>query len=169
MTLRIALAQDNFLVGSIPENAQKVRLLAQQAKTQQSDIIVFPELCLTGYPPEDLLFRPSLTPRINEALASLADIRDIVLVLGYPKMMSGQLYNMAGAWLNGECLLEYAKQKLPNYQVFDEKRYFVEGNQSSVFTYKNVCIALTICEDIWHSEPIGLDASRAPPGLRDLV
>ena len=154
MTLRIALAQDNFLVGGIPENAQKIRLLAQRAKAQESDMIVFPELCLTGYPPEDLLFRPSLTPRIDEALASLADIRDIVLVLGYPKMVSGQLYNMAGAWLNGECLLEYAKQKLPNYQVFDEKRYFVEGNKSSVFTYKNVCIALTICEDIWHDEPV---------------
>lgn len=154
MTLRIALAQDNFLVGSIPENAQKVRLLAQQAKTQQSDIIVFPELCLTGYPPEDLLFRPSLTPRINEALASLADIRDIVLVLGYPKVVQGQLYNMAGAWLNGQCLVEYAKQKLPNYQVFDEKRYFGEGDTASTFCHKNVCITLTICEDIWHDDPV---------------
>ena len=154
MTLRIALAQDNFLVGSIPENAQKVRLLAQQAKAQQSDIIVFPELCLTGYPPEDLLFRPSLTPRINEALASLADIRDIVLVLGYPKVVQGQLYNIAGAWLNGQCLVEYAKQKLPNYQVFDEKRYFVEGQSASTFSYKNTCIALTVCEDIWHEQPV---------------
>ena len=154
MTLRIALAQDNFLVGSIPENAQKVRLLAQQAKAQQSDIIVFPELCLTGYPPEDLLFRPSLTPRINDALASLADIRDIVLVLGYPKVVQGQLYNIAGAWLNGQCLVEYAKQKLPNYQVFDEKRYFVEGQSASAFSYKNTCIALTVCEDIWHAEPV---------------
>ena len=154
MTLRIALAQDNFLVGSIPENAQKVRLLAQQAKAQQSDIIVFPELCLTGYPPEDLLFRPSLTPRINDALSSLADIRDIVLVLGYPKIVQGQLYNMAGAWLNGQCLVEYAKQKLPNYQVFDEKRYFVEGQSASTFSYKNTCIALTVCEDIWHDEPV---------------
>ena len=154
MTLRIALAQDNFLVGSIPENAQKVRLLAQQAKAQRSDIIVFPELCLTGYPPEDLLFRPSLTPRINDALASLADIRDIVLVLGYPKIVQGQLYNMAGAWLNGQCLVEYAKQKLPNYQVFDEKRYFVEGQSASAFSYKNTCIALTVCEDIWHDEPV---------------
>ena len=154
MTLRIALAQDNFLVGSIPENAQKVRLLAQQAKAQQSDIIVFPELCLTGYPPEDLLFRPSLTLRIKEALASLADIRDIVLVLGYPKVVQGQLYNIAGAWLNGQCLVEYAKQKLPNYQVFDEKRYFVEGQSASAFSYKNTCIALTVCEDIWHDEPV---------------
>lgn len=154
MTLRIALAQDNFLVGGIPENAQKVRLLAQQAKAQRSDIIVFPELCLTGYPPEDLLFRPSLTLRIKDALASLADIRDIVLVLGYPKIVQGQLYNMAGAWLNGQCLVEYAKQKLPNYQVFDEKRYFVEGQSASTFSYKNTCIALTVCEDIWHDEPV---------------
>ena len=154
MTLRIALAQDNFLVGGIPENAQKVRLLAQQAKAQRSDIIVFPELCLTGYPPEDLLFRPSLTLRIKEALASLADIRDIVLVLGYPKIVQGQLYNMAGAWLNGQCLVEYAKQKLPNYQVFDEKRYFVEGQSASACSYKNTCIALAVCEDIWHEQPV---------------
>lgn len=154
MTLRIALAQNNFLVGGITENAQKVRLLAQQAQAERSDIIVFPELCLTGYPPEDLLFRPSLTLRVNDALASLADIQDIILVLGYPKINAGQLYNMAGAWLNGQCLVEYAKQKLPNYQVFDEKRYFAEGHESAIFHYKNTTIALTICEDIWHDEPI---------------
>lgn len=154
MTLRIALAQNNFLVGGIAENAQKIRLLAQQAKAARCDIVVFPELCLTGYPPEDLLFRPSLTPRINDALASLADIKDIILVLGYPKMILGQLYNMAGAWLNGQCLVEYAKQKLPNYQVFDEKRYFAEGHESALFQFKNTTIALTICEDIWHDEPV---------------
>ncbi len=154
MMLRIALAQSNFFVGDIPANTQKVRQLAELAKQQGSEVIVFPELCLTGYPPEDLLLRPSLTPRIERALASLADVTDIILVLGYPKERDGQLYNMAGAWLNGECLAEYAKQKLPNYQVFDEKRYFAAGQQSCVFKYKNTRIALTICEDIWHPEPI---------------
>lgn len=154
MTLRIALAQDNFLVGDIPHNTAKVRQLSAAAKAQGCDLIVFPELCLTGYPPEDLLLRPSLTPRIEQALADLADIECIVLVLGYPKTIAGQLYNMAGAWLEGVCLAEYAKQKLPNYQVFDEKRYFSAGKQACVFDYKNTRLGLTICEDIWHPEPV---------------
>jgi NAD+ synthase (glutamine-hydrolysing) len=85
MTLRIAFAQHNFLVGDIVKNTAKVRHLAQQAQAQDCDVLVFPELCLTGYPPEDLLLRASLALRIEYALQSLTDIRDIVLVLGYPK------------------------------------------------------------------------------------
>ena len=152
MTLRIAFAQHNFVVGAITENSHKVRQLAEQAKQQGAEMIVFPELCLTGYPPEDLLLRPSLTIRIEQALQSLADIKNIVLVLAYPKMIAGQLFNMAGVWLNGQCLGEYAKQKLPNYQVFDEKRYFSAGTQGFYFDYKGQKIALAICEDIWHDE-----------------
>jgi NAD+ synthase (glutamine-hydrolysing) len=154
MTLRIAFAQHNFLVGDIVKNTAKVRHLAQQAQAQDCDVLVFPELCLTGYPPEDLLLRASLALRIERALQSLADIRDIVLVLGYPKRINGQLFNMAGAWLNGECLVEYAKQKLPNYQVFDERRYFEHGNYAATFNYKGHRIGLNICEDIWHPEPV---------------
>lgn len=154
MTLRIAFAQHNFLVGDIVKNTAKVRHLAQQAQAQDCDVVIFPELCLTGYPPEDLLLRASLALRIERALQSLADIRDIVLVLGYPKRINGQLFNMAGAWLNGECLVEYAKQKLPNYQVFDERRYFEHGNYAATFNYKGHRIGLNICEDIWHPEPV---------------
>lgn len=154
MTLRLAFAQHNFLVGGITQNAEKIRQLAQQAQAQQCDVIVFPELCVTGYPPEDLLLRPSLSLRVEQALLSLADIKDIVLILGYPKQVNGQLFNMAGAWLNGTLLAEYAKQQLPNYQVFDEKRYFSAGTQSVVFEYRQQRIALNICEDIWHNQPI---------------
>lgn len=154
MTLRLAFAQHNFLVGGITQNAEKIRQLAQQAQAQQCDVIVFPELCVTGYPPEDLLLRPSLSLRVEQALLSLADIKDIVLILGYPKQVNGQLFNMAGAWLNGTLLAEYAKQHLPNYQVFDEKRYFSAGTQSVVFEYRQQRIALNICEDIWHNQPI---------------
>ena len=154
MTLRIAFAQHNFLVGDIVKNTAKVRHLAQQAQVQDCDVVVFPELCLTGYPPEDLLLRSSLALRIEHALQSLTDIRDIVLVLGYPKRIDGQLFNMAGAWLNGECLVEYAKQKLPNYQVFDERRYFEHGTHAATFDYKGHRIGLNICEDIWHPEPV---------------
>lgn len=152
MTLRIAFAQHNFIVGAITQNSDKVRQLAEQAKQQDADIIVFPELCLTGYPPEDLLLRPSLKIRIEQALQSLTDIKNIVLVLAYPKLIEGQLFNVAGVWLNGQCLGEYAKQKLPNYQVFDEKRYFSAGTQGFSFDYKNQKVALAICEDIWHDE-----------------
>ncbi|MCC6374457.1 MAG: NAD+ synthase [Moraxellaceae bacterium] len=154
MTLRIAFAQHNFLVGDIVKNTAKVRHLAQQAQAQDCDVLVFPELCLTGYPPEDLLLRASLALRIEHALQSLTDIRDIVLVLGYPKRIEGQLFNMAGVWLNGECLTEYAKQKLPNYQVFDERRYFEHGTHAAIFDYKGYRIGLNICEDIWHQEPV---------------
>ncbi|MFO1374984.1 MAG: NAD+ synthase [Agitococcus sp.] len=164
MTLRIAFAQHNFVVGAITENSHKVRQLAEQAKQQGAEMIVFPELCLTGYPPEDLLLRPSLTIRIEQALQSLADIKNIVLVLAYPKMIAGQLFNMAGVWLNGQCLGEYAKQKLPNYQVFDEKRYFSAGTQGFYFDYKGQKIALAICEDIWHDE-VAIQAKNAKTDL----
>jgi NAD+ synthase (glutamine-hydrolysing) len=86
--------------------------------------IVFPELCLTGYPPEDLLLRPSLALRIEGCFGESSRHSRYCLSARLSQNVHGQLFNMAGAWLNGECLTEYAKQKLPNYQVFDERRYF---------------------------------------------
>ncbi|PTQ90670.1 NAD+ synthase [Agitococcus lubricus] len=154
MSVRIAVVQANFIVGDIVHNTQLVSQFAAQAKGQGAQILLCPELCLTGYPPEDLLLRPSLAVRIAQALAQLATIRDILLVVGYPKAIDGVLYNMAGAWFNGQCLAEYAKQKLPNYQVFDEKRYFSAGHQSGVFSFAGVQIGLSVCEDIWHPEPL---------------
>jgi NAD+ synthase (glutamine-hydrolysing) len=104
MALHIAFAQHNFVVGAIEQNSEKIRQLAQHATQQGANLIVFPELCLTGYPPEDLLLRPSLNIRIEQALQSLSDIKNIVLVLGYPKRVGDELLNVAGAWLNGQCL-----------------------------------------------------------------
>lgn len=155
-SLVIALAQLNTLVGDIPGNTQQVIIFAQRAMAElHADVVVFPELTLTGYPPEDLLLRPSLDLRIESALAQLQAARlPIAIVVGYPKRVNGQLLNMAGVIQAGILIAEYAKQCLPNYQVFDEKRYFAAGSQPCIFNVKGVPTALTICEDIWHPEPM---------------
>ncbi|MGH8493749.1 MAG: NAD+ synthase [Moraxellaceae bacterium] len=153
-SLRIALAQADFLVGDIPGNMARVLELAQRARDElRADIVLFPELCLIGYPPEDLLLRPSLDGRIATALSRLAALSGITVVLGYPGRRDGALRNLAGVFRDGECLAEYAKQELPNYQVFDEKRYFKPGTQAAVFEIKGHKLALSICEDIWHAGP----------------
>jgi len=153
--LNICMAQLNLLVGDIAGNTERVIQSAEQACAQGADVIVYPELTLTGYPPEDLLLRPSLEPRIHDALEHIAQANlSIYMVLGYPKRIDGQLYNMAGVFFEGACLFEYAKHHLPNYQVFDEKRYFQEGQGDNLLTIKGVPTALSICEDIWHPGPM---------------
>jgi len=155
-SLIIALAQLNTHVGDIPGNTQKVIQFAQRAASElTADAIVFPELTLTGYPPEDLLLRPSLDLRIERALADIVNANlPLAVVVGYPKRIEGKLFNMAGVIQEGKLVAEYAKQCLPNYQVFDEKRYFVAGKQACVFDLKGLPAAVTICEDIWFPEPM---------------
>ncbi|GGN27003.1 MULTISPECIES: NAD+ synthase [Marinomonas] len=156
MTLRIAMAQLDMLVGDITKNTQSVIDAACKARDEEhADVVVFPELTLTGYPPEDLLLRPSLDQRIESALATLlAEIRDIYVVVGYPRRIDGELFNCAGVIYQGDLLVEYAKQKLPNFLVFDDKRYFSEGREAGLVDIKGVKVGLSICEDIWHPEPI---------------
>jgi NAD+ synthase (glutamine-hydrolysing) len=154
--LRLILAQINTLVGDIPGNTAKVLELARRSMAQgKLDAMVFPELTLTGYPPEDLLLRPSLALRVERALDELmAANLPVALVIGYPRVKDGQLYNMAGVIAEGKLIAEYAKQCLPNYQVFDEKRYFVAGDKPCVFDLNGVPTALSVCEDIWFPEPM---------------
>lgn len=152
--LNIALAQLNPLVGDIPGNLEKIKESIAIAEGD-ADVIVFPELMLTGYPPEDLLLRPSLDVRVDVALVELAGCsQDITVVVGYPRRRGGVLLNMAGVFHNGKLIAEYAKQHLPNYQVFDEKRYFAEGDEPCVVEIGGVKAAVTICEDIWHPQPM---------------
>lgn len=154
MTLRVALVQDRFPVGDIPGNTQKVLERAQAAIDEGADLVVFPELTLAGYPPEDLLLRPSLGLRINDALEAIrAAALPIGIVVGYPEREQGALYNKAMLIDRGEVIADYRKQHLPNYQVFDEKRYFTKGTETCVFDYKGARLALTICEDIWYDGP----------------
>jgi NAD+ synthase (glutamine-hydrolysing) len=155
--LNIALAQINPLVGDIDGNVEKVIAFSTRAKSEYgADLVLFPELTLTGYPPEDLLLRPSLALRVEQALARLKTSipSDLAVVVGYPSERNGKLLNMAGVVVNGECAFEYAKRCLPNYQVFDEKRYFSEGDQHSQFEFNGFNIGLSICEDIWDGAPI---------------
>ena len=154
--LVIALAQINFLVGDIPGNTQRIIDCASSlAGEGDTDLVLFSELALTGYPPEDLLLRPSLKKRIDEALVRIrAEVRGIALVLGYPAVQDGALRNMAGVIVDGELVYEYAKQCLPNYQVFDEKRYFEPAAKTGIFEFKGHKLGLAICEDVWHPEPV---------------
>ena len=155
-TLAIALAQLNTLVGDIPGNTQKVIEFSQRAVIDAADVIIFPELTLTGYPPEDLLLRQSLDLRIERALDEImAANLPLAIVVGYPRRIDGILFNMAGVIQSGQLVAEYAKQCLPNYQVFDEKRYFTSGRHPCVFVLNGVMTAITICEDIWFPEPMG--------------
>ncbi len=149
--LNVCLAQLNMRVGDISGNTLLVLKSSEQALKQGANVVVFPELTLTGYPPEDLLLRPSLGVRIQQALDDLKEAAlPIHIVLGYPKAIEGKLYNMAGVYFEGRCLGEYAKQTLPNYKVFDEKRYFAEGQDDCLISIMGIPTALSICEDIWH-------------------
>ncbi len=152
--ISITLAQINPVVGDIPGNTRRVLDGIAAAREQGARAIVFPELVLTGYPPEDLLLRPSLQLRIEKALAEVAQAAtDVYVIVGYPLAKDGQLFNAAGVFFNGKQLTEYCKQELPNYRVFDEKRYFTAGEKICVFDLDGVPTALLICEDIWQEKP----------------
>ncbi|MDV3505358.1 NAD+ synthase [Marinobacter sp. M-5] len=160
--LRVVMAQLDFLVGDIPGNTRAVIDAAQRAHEEHgADVVVFPELCLTGYPPEDLLLRPSLDLRVNEALetlrqASLAP----AIVVGAPLRQGGLLYNAAVVIDEGAITGRYFKRFPPNYQVFDEKRYFAEGRDTLVMTIRGVPVGITVCEDLWSDGPVE-DAAAA--------
>ncbi len=149
-SFKIALAQFSPHIGNLESNAAKMLQQANAAKEQNADIIVFPELSTVGYPAEDLLLRPSLNKRTQQAFEQLATIKDIVLVFGFVNQTEdGQRYNSAAVMKNGQVLGIYNKQNLPNYSVFDEKRYFSEGHQHLVFEYLGHKFGVLICEDVW--------------------
>ena len=147
---KVALSQFSPHIGNIEANVQKMIEQANEAKKQNADLIVFPELSTLGYPAEDLLLRPSLTKRTAAAFKQLAEIKDIVLVFGFVNNAEdGQRYNSAAVMKDGQVLGVYNKQNLPNYSVFDEKRYFNQGHQHLVFEYLGHKFGVLICEDIW--------------------
>lgn len=154
--LRIALGQLNLLVGDIPGNAAKMIAAAKRARDElKAHVIVFPELALTGYPPEDLLLRPDITVRVELALGvMLKGIFGIDVILGYPKRQYGRLYNAASLLRDGKVAATYFKHCLPNYGVFDEKRYFAAGTDVCIVSIENVPVGITICEDVWEQGPV---------------
>lgn len=151
MTLRIAIAQLDFLVGDITGNARRVIETTHRARDQlHAHLVVFPELTLTGYPPEDLLFKPHFLDEVDGALSMLpGETQGIAVVLGFPERDKGILYNSAALLRGGRVERIYRKQALPNYGVFDEKRYFQPGSEACVFDLEGIPTGLTICEDVW--------------------
>jgi NAD+ synthase (glutamine-hydrolysing) len=155
------MVQDNFLVGDIEANARKIIELTQAAAMNGADLVIFPELALTGYPPEDLLYRPGFITQVEAAVDNIKHtIADVDVVLGLPAEFQGKLYNTA-LWLSrGKCVAEYHKQSLPNYSVFDEVRYFSHGDQTCVVSLNEHSFGVVICEDAWEPGPVA-DAKAA--------
>ena len=168
MSITVALAQVNLLVGDIAGNARRVIECAERLRGS-ADIIVFPELTLTGYPPEDLLLRPDCDTRVAAALQDIARVAvGVTLVVGYPAMRGGIRYNAAGVLRDGVVDAEYRKLQLPNYSVFDERRYFEPGANAVVFEQNGVMFGVTICEDIWFDAPVQRAASAGAQVLLNL-
>ncbi len=154
--LTITLVQQNYMLGDIVHNAKQIADAITQIQAQHpTSLIVFPELSLTGYPPEDLLLRPDFLQKTQQALMQLAQqVDSAYAIVGAPIKRHNHLYNMACVLHEGRIIAQYAKQHLPNYSVFDEKRYFTPGDQACVIDIQGYQVALTICEDLWQTGPL---------------
>lgn len=153
--MKILVAQFNPHVGDLDTNASRIIQTIKDGQNQGAELIVFPELALCGYPPEDLLLRPSMMIRIDRVLKDIARaVTSTVVILGFPWEEEEFRFNAAGVIENGELVNLYRKRELPNYRVFDERRYFSPGDSSCVVSVGGSQIGITICEDLWHEEPI---------------
>ena len=172
MTLKLCVAQLNFVVGDLDGNAQKIVEAATQAYARGARLLLTPELSICGYAAEDLFLRPAFVHACNDALKALAlrlaDFKGLAVVVGHPagddqrtrSVTTPRRYNMASVLLEGRVVASYAKRELPNYQVFDERRYFTPGEDVCVFTVGDgadaMRVGLLICEDAWFEEPARL-------------
>jgi len=154
--IHIIIGQLNFTVGDIEGNTKKIIGAIKKANEEyNADIIIFPELSVSSYPPEDLLLRPAFNKSINIALEKIKSAtNNIHVILGHPLKKDGVLYNACSLIHKKEIKKTYHKQYLPNYGVFDEKRYFTPGDEACLFEINGVTAALSICEDIWVSKPV---------------
>jgi NAD+ synthase (glutamine-hydrolysing) len=160
-TLKIALAQLNFLVGDVRGNAAKVVASARHARRDLgADLVLYPELTLSGYPPEDLLFHRGFRRQIEAGLEQLrTELTDARVLVGFPEYAGAGIYNSAALIAGGEIAAIHRKAELPNYKVFDEKRYFHAGNQPTVTDCRGLRTGLLVCEDIW--EPPAVELARS--------
>jgi len=155
-TVKVALAQIDLAVGDVAGNTAKILDYAARARDEmQADLVVFPELSVCGYPPEDLLLHAGLRYRTEQAVADIRKaVKGIAVLIGFPEYVDDQIYNSCAVFSDGELLCGYRKHLLPNYRVFDEKRYFTAGKEAAVFRLKGLAIGLTVCEDVWQPGPI---------------
>ncbi|MDX9707798.1 MAG: NAD+ synthase [Azospira sp.] len=158
--LKIAIAQFNATVGDLAGNAAKIVDLARRAHAAGADLLLTPELALCGYPPEDLLLRPDFYRACERELAALATAsQHIALLVGHPEERDGRRYNAATLFAGGQRVATYRKRTLPNYEVFDEERYFSAGDAPCVVTVRGVRCGINICADVW--EEGAAEAARA--------
>ena len=164
MTLRIAMAQFDFPVGDVAGNAARIAAMIAEARdAYDADVVLFPELALSGYPPEDLLYRPSFLRDCEAAMARIAAAATgIVAIVGWPQAAGAVVYNAASVLRDGGIAQTYRKRELPNYAVFDERRYFDvdPDREDCVFEVAGVPLGLVICEDLWFAEPIASTVAR---------
>ena len=165
MTLKICIAQLNFLVGDTAGNAQKIIAAARNAHAQGARLVLTPELSICGYAAEDLFLRPAFVAACDDAVKTvareLAGLKGLHVVVGHPQggdvrsksVAVQRRFNAASVLSEGRILETYAKRELPNYQVFDERRYFTPGQGSCVFQVEGVNVGLLVCEDAWFEEP----------------
>jgi NAD+ synthase (glutamine-hydrolysing) len=166
-TVTLALAQVDLVVGDVAGNTAKILDYANRARDElQADLVVFPELSVCGYPPEDLLFHSGLRRRVTESLETIRNsVRDIAILLGYPEYEEDRIYNASLVTQNGKILARYRKHMLPNYRVFDEERYFTAGKEAAVFTLNGVRLGLLICEDVWRQAPAAMSRSAGAEAI----
>ncbi|QWD95568.1 NAD+ synthase [Polynucleobacter sp. MG-Unter2-18] len=154
---KIALAQINPLLGDLPGNAQLISQAAADAYAQGATLVLTPELSLTGYPPEDLLLRPAFIEGADRELGclmlELQKFPGLTVIVGHPKKTATGLQNYASVIRDGKIIAGYAKQELPNHEVFDEVRYFIPGHEACVFEHAGIQYGLILCEDAWHEGP----------------
>ncbi|MEE8236271.1 MAG: NAD+ synthase [Gammaproteobacteria bacterium] len=167
-TIRIALAQLNLIVGDVPGNAERIAQAIREARDQhRAQLVVFQELALCGYPPEDLLFHAGLRQRVASALEDLQHhAKGIAALIGYPEYDGDQIFNAAALLADGAIQGNYRKWELPNYSVFDEARYFSPGQETLVADVNGVPVGITICEDVWEGKAC---AAAARDGARLIV
>jgi NAD+ synthetase len=148
--MKIAIAQLNATVGDLAGNVARIASFAERARGAGADLMVTPELAICGYPPEDWLLRPDFLAACERALGDLAArVKGLTLIVGHPRVVEGKRYNSASIVQNGTILGVYDKQRLPNYTVFDEERYFEPGGRACVFGMNGVNFGVNICEDTW--------------------
>jgi len=154
--LRIALAQMNLVVGDFNFNAEKIKQHLKQARRMGADVVLFPELAVTGYPPEDLLLKESFLKQCDKNLKKISRYsKGLTTIIGFAEKKGKAIYNSAALLSDGKHVGTYRKMLLPNYGVFDEKRYFHEGNSPVRFRLKGAILGITICEDLWEDSGPG--------------
>ncbi len=160
--MKIALAQINTTVGDLDGNRDRIVGRIAEARAAGADLVVFPELAITGYPPEDLLLRPAFISAAAEAAAQVAQAATgIVALVGAPHAEDGRLYNACLVCADGAVQAVYRKRLLPNYGVFDEKRYFESGTEVGLLELGGATLGLTVCEDLWQPGPPAVESARA--------